>query len=131
MKKKQEDQANQIEMMLKKLEKTKSIKAPDPQNPQEVESFKKLEALEQHLKDAQAKNNEMMLNYSSQKFESVKEAKHERIEEIKTNTTSLIKQHTVEKPQIVYQPKFQPPSGGIGKLGKKKVEQIYADLNFV
>jgi len=35
MKKKQEDQANQIEMMLKKLEKTKSsIKAPDPQNPQ-------------------------------------------------------------------------------------------------
>jgi len=32
------------------------------QNPQEVESLKKLEALEQHLKDAQAKNNEMMLN---------------------------------------------------------------------
>lgn len=86
MKKKQAAQANQINILLEKLNKQKS----DPKIQSDPEVAKQLAAFEEQLKKAKEQSDNLNQNINSKQFEEIQVQKLEKIESLKKLDVSVL-----------------------------------------
>lgn len=130
MKQKQAEQAEQINMLLEKLNKQKS----DPKMQTDPEVSNKIAAFEEQLNKAKMQSDKLNAEINSKRFEEVQVAKLDNVESIKKLSITELKELVISehleknfdqkdiKPLYKKQKTQQPPIGKM--LGKKKMEAI-------